>query len=146
MNRIHKTRLAMLVIAFVSAVAATVGLWWHGVDDPFVAIMLAAFTLLVWSPFAFHVSEAFHYVEGWTWDSGVYHTRVEYKDEPHSVDIYVEYDKRRTRWNVSLRETLPTVHREVAHWHERTLHGALCNAENLAHRILCEARHNNSPF
>lgn len=146
MSRVHKGRLAMLVLSFVSAVVVTVGLWWHGVNDPFVAGFLIGATLAVWSPFMFHVSEAFHYVEGWTWEFGGYHQRVEYADEPHSVDIYVERNKERNEWHVSLRETLPTVYREVAHWNERNLYSALANGENLAHRILCEARHNNSPF
>lgn len=146
MKNVNKTRLFMLVLSLVSAVVVTVGLWWHGVNDPFVGIFLVGATLAVWSPFMFHVVEAFHYVEGWTWDSGVYHQRVEYANEPHSVDIYVERNKQRNQWSVSLRESTPTVYREVAHWNERTLYGALANAENLAHRILCEARHNNSPF
>lgn len=136
----------MLVTSLVSAVAVTVGLWWQGASDPFVAVILVALTAAVWAPFVYHMNEAFHYVEGWRWDSGVYHTTVEYNDEPHRVDVYVEYDKRHGRWVVSLRESTPTVYREVAHWHERLLYSALGNGEDLAHRILCEARHNNSPF
>lgn len=147
MHRIHKGRLAMLVIAFVSAVAMTVGIWWNGTNDPFVAVTLVVLTLVAWAPFGFHIAEAFHYVEGWTWDCGYYTKVIEHYGR--SITAWVEYRRGTGRWHVVLREVRHDRNGElldIDFWSERYLHEALTSAYNQAISVIINDEELNSPF
>lgn len=147
MHRIHKGRLAMLVIAFVSAVGATFGLWWDGAPDPFVAAILVALTVAVWAPFGFHVGEAFHYVEGWHWDCGYYWKTIEHYGR--TITAFIDYRRGTGRWHVVLRETRHDRDGEyfdIDFWSERYLHDALSEAYRRAISVIINDEDLNSPF